>query len=208
MRIEILPDIETSARHRHTNTMDGLVYLLECNYATLEDLQMRKSSSRSSIRRQASICECGLEALRFHASEAAAAARLHCPRVGERLRRPAQIEVTQNEYPGSEERWAGLEIGYGSWVAYGTIVHSAGNRWTVEAGARDTAHPHSPKYILYHGTHDNREDAAEQLNRAMLFMLARAPDEARIRRDLYSMSVGWQGPGFLTNHSLDNLRRV
>lgn len=208
MHIELVPDVETSARRRPTNATDGLVYLLECNYATLEDLRMRKSSSQSSIRRQAGICEGGLDVLRFHVPEAMeSVVRLRCPRVGERLRRPTWIEAVQNEYAGSGERWAVLEIGYGSWAIYGRLRHGPMSRWTAEAGVRNP-HALGSEWAIYHGTPESREEAAEQLNRAMLFMLARAPDEVRMRRDLYSMSVGQRGPGFLTNHSLDSLRSV
>ena len=208
MRIEVISEFEPAAHHRRTNAMDGLVDLLECNYATLEGLEMRRSSSRSSIRRQASICENGLYALRCHTLEAMYSASRHrCQRVFEKLRQPTRIEVVQNEYAGSMERWAGLEIAYGSWMVYGRLARGPAGRWIAQAGTREGA-PSSGALDIYHGNPDSREEAAEQLNRAMLFMLTRAPDEGKIRRDLHQMGEGRRGPGFLTNHSLDDLRRV
>lgn len=80
------------------DAFDALVYLLECNFATLEDLEMKTKPVKSKVRRQRSICETGLFTLHAHTPTAyATAKRLRCMRVAEILKKPTRIEVLQNE---------------------------------------------------------------------------------------------------------------
>ena len=58
------------------------VYYTECNLATLEHLQMKKSSSKSEIKRQTDICNGMLNALGFiDGFDSEIARHLQCPRV-------------------------------------------------------------------------------------------------------------------------------
>lgn len=81
----------------NSQTIEGrFCYYAECNFATLESLKMRKSSSKYEIKRQQSICDGMVSDLLFIDGLSEYLERAKCPRLREAVaaRLPPKPEAT------------------------------------------------------------------------------------------------------------------
>lgn len=207
MRIENITEHKPS-RFQQEGVVAGLVYMLECNYATLDDLELRSRVSESSRRRQRSICASGLHALQQCASEAMEAAlAMRCGRVQRALRVPTSIEIG-SDMPNEGART--VVVRFGTVSIHGNQFPTTKDgqpQWSGLAILQTPTHTE----VVYSGEHTDREIMAAQVMRAMMFMLARAPYVGAVRKDLESFGARQQGDDgglFLPTSTMTELTRT